>query len=148
MWLSAVSSVVSAAGGMVSSFFGMKNKQLDVATDALKVLQSANTSAEQREQAIASVVMAESSSDYWLAAVWRPLLMLSLAILVAMYIFGHVPENAMIPMPEHSPLREIFDLLKIGIMGYMPLRTLDRAIDAFARSNILKQLLSTYLKGR
>jgi hypothetical protein len=66
------------------------------------------------------VVIAEISSDNWLAQSWRPILMLSFtAIIVNNYIISPYLQ-AMFSFSVKLPVpKELWELLKIGIGGYV-----------------------------
>ena len=61
-------------------------------------------------QAKASIVRAEAQSDHWLAANWRPIVMLLFAGLAVLDAFGALPN----PLAE-----DMWLLLQIGIGGYV-----------------------------
>jgi len=61
-----------------------------------------------------SVLMAETQSGNWLAASWRPLLMLWFALLLGLHWFGFTPVNM-----SDDILIEILQILKYGITGYI-----------------------------
>ena len=135
MW----SAIATGIGSVVSALFGFKKSQADSVAKALEVIGDANASNAQREQAIATIIAAEAGSGYWLAAVWRPLLMVFFAFLLGMYWFGYTPPNmdqAMSPMME-----EIFSILKIGIGGYIPARTVEKIVQQINVGAILKKFI-------
>ena len=132
-----------AIGTAISGFFGFKGNQAETVKSALKVLSNATATDGQREQAIATIIAAEASSGYWLAAVWRPLLMVFFAILIGAFWFGYVPPNFGSEMPP--ALAEIFTIIKIGIAGYIPARSLEKIISNLNLSAVLKQFIQKKL---
>ncbi len=75
------------------------------------------------EKAAASVVVAEAQGEGWLQRNWRPLTMLSFLILLFMYWFGIHPENL-----SDAVIMKLFDLLQIGIGGYIISRGAEKGI--------------------
>lgn len=144
--------LISTVGGFISDgvkgFFGIKQANAENLGKAIEVINSSNMSAAERETAIAAVIQAETTNGYWLSAVWRPLFMLILCVIVICYCLGWTTPNLLKPMPEASMMAQLFELLKIGVMGYMPLRTVDKIVEAIARSNTTKVIIETLAKTK
>lgn len=135
MWTAAI----GAVGSLMSGIFGFKKAQADAVMKAVGVVSDVNTSNAQREQAIATIIAAENASGYWLSAVWRPMLMVFFAILIGSFWFGYVPPHLNQPM---SPMMtEIFTILKIGIGGYIPARTLEKIVQNMNVGAVLKKFI-------
>ena len=78
------------------------------------------------EQAAASVILAESKSEHWITATWRPILMLTITAIVGwnflvaplielsvlLFTGDQVPLS--IPLPE-----QLWTLLMVGVGGYV-----------------------------
>lgn len=137
--------IISGVGSAVSGFFGFKAQQSANITEALKVVNDINSSAADKEKAIAGVVIAEASSSSWITASWRPLLMVVLSIMVVSYFLGFTTPNLLIPMPENSAIAKLFDLLMIGVMGYMPLRSFDKLIQQLNIGKVLQTFIDKKL---
>lgn len=69
----------------------------------------------------ASVIRAEAMSDSWLAASWRPIMMLSFLGLVYADSFGLLASKL-------AP--EAWTLLQIGLGGYVGGRTIEKSVKA------------------
>jgi len=136
-----LTSVFSLIGSGVQGFFGIKQSQLQNIDKVIETINQSNISSGEKEKSIAAVIAAETSNGYWLSAVWRPLFMLFLCVVVGAYVLGYTTPNLLVPMPQGSMMSELFELLKVGIMGYMPLRTVDKIVEAVARANVLKSLV-------
>lgn len=136
-------SIFSSISSIFSTVGGIKTQQADVMKTALDVLSNTNSSNAQREQAIATVLVAEASSESWLTRMWRPIIMLMFGAMLLSYWFGYSPPNIHGPM---SPIMaEIFDLLKIGIGGYIGGRTIEKIIGNIGVSSALKQFIEKKL---
>jgi hypothetical protein len=120
----------------------MKNNQIDTLRTGVQILGDANSSAAQREQAIAQIISSEATSGYWLSAVWRPLVMVIFTGLILAYFFGYTTPNLLAPMPDNSIIKQIFDLLQIGLTGYIPARTIEKVVQSINVSSLLKAYLS------
>jgi hypothetical protein len=137
--------IIGGAFGLISEgvkgFFGVKQRQADLFDHGIQAFSDANNSAASREQAIATVLSSEMSSGYWLSAVWRPLIMVVIAGLVVAYFFGYTAPNLLIPMPENSMIGELFEILKIGIMGYMPLRSIEKIASQINLGRVISKFI-------
>jgi len=87
----------------------------------LGIMQQANAI----EQAAAEVVKAEAGSSHWLAANWRPITMLTFVGLVVARWLGYAAEG----MTEAEYL-SIYDLIKIGLGGYVVGRSAEKIVPA------------------
>lgn len=72
-------------------------------------------------QGAIDIIKAEATGGSWIQQNWRPITMLSFLLLLFLYWFGIQPEN----MAE-STINQLFDLLKIGIGGYIGGRSLEK----------------------
>lgn len=81
----------------------------------------------------AEVVVAEAKSDSWLAANWRPITMLTfVAIIVWNYIVvGTIGAFVDRINPVDVPV-EMWGLLKLGIGGYIGVRTVEKVVPQVA----------------
>jgi hypothetical protein len=76
------------------------------------------------------IVLAESKSESWLTATWRPLLMMVIVTIVAMnYLFFpllnlFLEKDFAIDLP-----RELWNLLQIGVGGYIVGRSGEKMVD-------------------
>lgn len=84
------------------------------------------------EQAAAAIIRAEAASSHWLAANWRPLTMLTFVGLVVARWMGWTAPN----MTEAEYL-SIYDLIKIGLGGYVVGRSAEKIVPMVA--SILKK---------
>ena len=81
------------------------------------------------EQAAASVILAESKSEHWITATWRPILMLTITAIVGWnFLIAPLIELAVLlstndQVPLSIPLPEqLWNLLMIGVGGYVFVR--------------------------
>ena len=141
--LGIVTTVFGAIGGAIKGIFGFKKEQAKVLTTAIEVLSTTSASNAEREQAIAKIISSEANSGYWLAAVWRPIMMVTFGALIVSFWFGYMPPNLNETM---SPvLAELFTIIKIGIAGYIPARTIEKIISQINLSGVLKKFIEKKL---
>lgn len=79
--------------------------------------------------ASADIVKAEASSDSWLTASWRPIVMLTLTGLVVARWFGFSAEA----MTENEYLMA-WDLIKLGLGGYVIGRSAEKILPGVAKA--------------
>jgi len=72
-------------------------------------------------QAQASIINSEAKGESWLQRNWRPLMMMWFAAMLGMYWFGMTPENM-----SQETLNNLFDLIQIGIGGYIVGRSAEK----------------------
>lgn len=142
--MSLVTGVLGVIGTGVKGFFGVKESQVEGIHKTIEAIGESNSSAAEKEKAIAAVIGAEMQSGYWLAAVWRPLVMVALAGIVLAYFMGFTTPELLAPIPEGSSMREVFELLKLGLMGYMPLRTVEKIASQVNAGKIINNLVQKY----
>jgi len=79
------------------------------------------------EQAAAGIVKAEAESEYWLAANWRPIMMLTFgALIVARWLGWTAPG-----ITEAVELK-LWDIIQLGLGGYVIGRSAEKVIPAAA----------------
>jgi hypothetical protein len=77
------------------------------------------------EKAAAGIINTEAASKHWLAANWRPLTMLTFVALIVARWLGWTADN----MSEAEYL-ELYDLMKIGLGGYVIGRSAEKIAPA------------------
>ena len=70
-----------------------------------------------------SIIKSEATGKSWLQRNWRPLMMVWFAVLLGLYWFGYKPEYL-----NGDDLKSLFDLIKIGIGGYVVGRSAEKII--------------------
>ena len=141
--LSAIGGIFGAIGGFFGDLFGFKKNQGETLQKAIKLLETSSLSEAEREKAISAVLVAEASSESWITATWRPLVMLIFTALIVSFWFGYVPPNL---NGDMSPiLMELFTLLKLGIGGYIGGRSLEKIAKQFNIGNVLKKFIDKKL---
>ena len=132
-----------AVGGMIASALGVANTPDAVAAaikadpDAAIKIRQIEAQLEQTKLAVrGEVVKAEATGESWLQRNWRPLTMIWFSVLVGGYWFGFTPEN----LSEESVL-SLFNLVKIGIGGYIGSRGVEKVTKTLTGSGVLSNIL-------
>lgn len=131
--------LISGIGTAINGLFGFKGEQAKTVQEALKVLESVNSTDGQAMTAAADALSAILTNGSWLERNWRPMFMVVLMVLVLCSFFGWVPPHLNDTM---SPtMQQIWDLLKIGLGGYLPCRTIEKIVQQVNIGSILKTLI-------
>lgn len=77
----------------------------------------------------ASVVQAEAASQHWLAANWRPLMMLTFTCLIVARWMGWAT-----PGLTEAEYLKLWDIVQLGIGGYVGGRTLEKVAPVIAEA--------------
>ncbi len=135
-----ISSILSLAGSLFTGLFGFKREQAATVQETLKTLQQldANDTAAitSASQSISSILTQGS----FLERNWRPLLMVVFMSIIIASFFGYTPPHVnddMGPM-----MQNIWELLKIGLMGYIPARTIEKIVQQINVGSIIRSLIN------
>lgn len=120
--MGAIASILSA---IAPKLFDIVDKTVEDKDAALKIKaeissQILNNSSD-LAKAASGVVIAEAKGESWLQRNWRPMLMVWFAILIGAYWFGFVPPNL-----DQNIIASLFDLVKIGVGGYVVGRSVEK----------------------
>lgn len=69
------------------------------------------------------IIVAEAGGESWLQRNWRPITMMSFLVLLFVYWFGFAPDYI---IANPTVVDSVFDLLKIGIGGYIVGRSAEK----------------------
>lgn len=81
------------------------------------------------ESAAAKIIQAEAASEHWLAANWRPILMLTFGGLIVARWFGFAAPNL-----SESEYLKLWDIVQLGIGGYVIGRSAEKIIPDLAEA--------------
>lgn len=133
---------LSLVGGWIGGIFKKDAANADLIGKATEALKDINVSAAQREDALARVITAESNSG-GITALWRPLFMCIFLVIIVSFWFGYVPPQLNTPMPPM--IARLFDLIELGIAGYIPARTIEKIVQQVNLGSVLKTLINKYV---
>jgi hypothetical protein len=75
----------------------------------------------------AEIVKAEAQSDHWLAACWRPILMLTFGGLIVARWLGWSAPNI-----TEAEVLKLWDIVQLGLGGYVIGRSVEKVVPAIA----------------
>lgn len=111
-----ISAVMNLGGKFIDKFIADKDLKETLKADfAMAAMNGDLKEFETIINAQAGIIMAEANGT-WLQSSWRPLTMIWFSVLLGMYWFGFAPDY-LVDNPE--TVNQLFDLLKIGIGGYI-----------------------------
>lgn len=141
---SIIGGLLSLLGNGIVSFFNFKGDQARTVQSTIDFLKSINDMDGQVIQAHAQAVAALMTGGSLLERIWRPTFMVILmGIICSYWFFGFVPAHFNEPM---SPMMvQVFDLLKIGLMGYIPGRTAEKIVSQIQLGAVLRELINKKL---
>lgn len=83
--------------------------------------------AHQLNAAAAEIIKAEAQSGHWLAAIWRPLVMLTFAGLIVARWFGWAAPNL-----SEAEYLKLWSIVEFGMGGYIIGRSVERVAPSIA----------------
>ena len=119
-----VKGVVSAVNELVDRLTLPSREKRQLKTDLLKVFMEW----EQRVMEARSVVLTEETRGNWLQRSWRPLVMLVFTSIVLVGTFTNLPILA--------DTSRLWDLLEVGIGGYVVGRSGEKILQLIARKRL------------
>lgn len=75
----------------------------------------------------ASIIKAEAQSEHWLAATWRPVLMLTFGALIVARWLGYSAPNL-----SPDEVLKLWDIVELGIGGYVIGRSAEKIVPSIA----------------
>ncbi len=138
--MNVLASLFGFLGPVVSGFFGFKGEQAKTVQDSIALLKQIDASDAQAAVAASNALSVILTQGSWLERTWRPFFMVVLIFIVVSYwFFGYVPHYFNDPM---TPMMlEIFTILKIGLGGYLPLRTMEKIAQQINIGSIIRKLI-------
>lgn len=135
-----LTSLFGFLGTSISSVFGFKGEQAKTVQSAIDLLKTVDTNDATSVAASANALSVILSQGSWLEKQWRPMLMIILIVMIGCWFFGLVPPHFNDPV---SPMmQQVLDLLKVGVIGYVPCRTIEKVVQQINISSILKQIIA------
>lgn len=115
-----IAALAPIVGGIVKAKFSDPLEQAKVEAEVQQALWQ-NASA--LNQAAADIIKAEAASEHWLAANWRPVLMLTFgALIVARWLGWAAPDLS------EAEYIKLWDIVQLGIGGYTIGRSAEKIV--------------------
>lgn len=135
--------LISGIGSFFTGLFGFKGEQAKTIQSALESVNKLNDADAASVTASANAISQILTQGSWLERTWRPVLMVLLMAIIGSWFFGYTPPN--FDKPLSPMMNEVLDLLKVGVMGYIPCRTIEKIMTQMNIGSILKTFISKKL---
>lgn len=138
-----LSALFGFLGSGIKGFLGWKEAQADTVKSALAVVSSIDDNDAQSVTATANALQVILTQGSFLERNWRAWLMVGLMTILFASFFGYVPphfNDALTPM-----MSQVFELLKLGLGGYIVRRGIVDVVRLFNIGSILKTLINKKL---
>lgn len=135
-----IGGLLSLIGNGIGGFFGFKKAQSDTITSAINVIGDAQDSDAQYAKASAKAISSLYENGPPVERLWRPLLMWVIIIMIVARWFGFIP-----PGITQDEVMVVYNWLEIGLIGYIPLRSVDKWIKGFQIGSVLKKYIEKKL---
>ena len=120
---------------LIGPVFGVIDQAVEDKDEAARIKAQIQTTVLENEatltRSLRDIVVAEAQGESWLQRNWRPLVMVFFAIILGSYWFGFAPEYVR-STPELTD--RLFDLLSIGIGGYIVGRSAEKITESYTRN--------------
>lgn len=133
-------SLFGLIGNSVSGFLGFKSKQADVIQGAINTLGDTQNADAAYAQAASESLQALYQYGPPIERLWRPVLMWVLMGIILARFFGYAPAYIC-----DTDMAAIYQWMEIGLIGYMPLRTIEKVMMGFNIGKILQTYVSKKL---
>lgn len=121
-----ISAVIGIGGKILDKFVPDRDLREKLKSE----LALAAMNGELKEIEFAVSVIATEAQGNWLQRSWRPLMMIWFGILLGLYWFGLAPDYL---VSNPTTVDSLFDLLKIGIGGYVVGRSVEKAAETYSK---------------
>jgi hypothetical protein len=138
-----LSILISGLSSFFTGLFGFKGDQAKTIQTAMEMVGKLNDADAQSIAASANAISTILTQGSWIERTWRPILMILLMVIIGSWFFGYAPPNFDKPL---SPMMDqVIELLKVGVMGYIPCRTLEKVMTQINLGSILKTFIEKKL---
>lgn len=141
--ISLLASLIGGLGSAFSSVMGFKGEQAKTMQGALDVVKTIDNNDATSTTALAGALQVILSQGSWLEKNWRSWLMVGCMFLLFASFFGFTPPNFNDPL---TPMMEkLFELLTIGLSGYIIRRGIVDVVRIFSIGSVLKSFIDKKL---
>ena len=138
--LGIISSVVGLVSSGVGGFFGFKKEQANAIRDAIGTIGATQAADAEYAAAASASIAALYQSGPPVERLWRPCLMWIIIIMLIARWFGFTPSHI---DPEEVTI--VYQWLEIGLIGHIPLRSVDKLMRNLSIGKILKTFIEKKL---
>jgi Holin of 3TMs, for gene-transfer release len=145
---SPIKGVLDGVSDLIKTFVKDPNQQVQAQLQLATLQNNAQLALVQADQAFAEseakVIAAEAASPSWLTSTWRPILMLVFTTIVAYnYLVCPLLSRPVLPLPP-----DLWELLKLGVGGYVMGRSLEKVADSDAATAIVQSFTNVKVNGK
>lgn len=124
-----VKGIAESALSPITDIIGEAVTDKDERNKLVQQIKMAIINAAQSEmEAKKDIIVAEAQSESWLTQSWRPITMIVFLVLLLTYWFGLTAEYV---VASEDVVQEVFQLLKIGIGGYIGSRGAEKVSENY-----------------
>ena len=125
-----VLAILSAVTPLLSKLIPDPAQRAEAESNLLKLHQAGEL---KELESATNIIVAEAKSDHWIVASWRPITMLTFTFIVANnYILYPYLSLFWEDAPVLSLPKDLWDLLKIGLGGYVVGRSVEKSVKSYA----------------
>lgn len=128
-----------AAKDVTGSIIGFKTEQAKTVQQTIDLIGKLDSNDAQRTAAVANSLQVILSQGSFLERNWRSWLMVLIMVLIGCSFFGYVPPHFNDPLTP--TMERFFNLLEIGLGGYIIRRGIVDVVRMFNIGSILKELI-------
>jgi hypothetical protein len=122
-------SLIKRVATPITKIINKSVKDKDLALQLNHEIEAALSESLDKElEAQRDIIVAEAKGESWLQRSWRPVTMLSFLVLLFVYWFGLAPDYV---VENPTVVDSVFDLLKIGIGGYIVGRSAEKGLKIY-----------------
>ena len=98
----------------------------------LKLLASLQEAESKMMEAKAKTIVAEASSDHWIVAAWRPIVMITFVVIIANnYIIAPYLKSFGFEVPTLDIPPDMWTLIQLGLTGYIVGRSAEKTVSIY-----------------
>lgn len=113
--------VLKSVGDIADSLFTSDKERLDAENELHRIGLGYATIEAETKKVAAEVIKVEAGSDSWLAANWRPMVMVTFAGLIVARWFGWAAPNL-----SEAEYLKLWDIVEFGLGGYVVGRSAEK----------------------
>lgn len=145
---SPIKGVLDGVSDLIKTFVKDPNQQTQAQLQLATLQSNAQIALVQADQTFAEseakVLAAEAASPSWLTSSWRPILMLVFTAIVAYdYLVAPLLSRPILPPPP-----DLWELLKLGVGGYVMGRSLEKVADSDGAQAIVQAFTNVKVNGK
>lgn len=120
----AIPALINLGSSLIDRFFPDKEKADQAKIQLIEMMQKGELA---ELAARTGIIQAEASSEHWLAATWRPILMLTFGFLIVARWFGWSA-----PGLSEAEYLKLWDIVELGLGGYVIGRSAEKIVPQIA----------------